>query len=267
MNINSLKIKLLLITIVPFTIGIFVLSGINFEKTQNTLNNTLKKFETTITKEKESLIQHQFEVAQTLIKTVIEKEQNIELAKQKVIELLTGVRYLDDKSGYFFAYEQRGDDYYFAFHPANPKLNNTKTNIKSPDAKGYAFREDLIKFSKEQKYITYHYENPATKEVVLKMASSIFIPEFNWVLVTGIYADDIQKDINELQEEMNLDINTLFWIAIFVTVLLNIVLISIIVPSINKIILKPLNIFQTTLESFFKYLNNESNKVDRIKNY
>lgn len=267
MNINSLKIKLLLITIVPFTIGIFVLSGINFEKTQNTLNNTLKKFETTITKEKESLIQHQFEVAQTLIKTVIEKEQNIELAKQKVIELLTGVRYLDDKSGYFFAYEQRGDDYYFAFHPANPKLNNTKTNIKSPDAKGYAFREDLIKFSKEQKYITYHYENPSTKEVVLKMASSIFIPEFNWVLVTGIYADDIQKDINELQEEMNRDINILFWIAICVTVLLNIVLISIIVPSINKIILKPLNIFQTTLESFFKYLNNESNKVDRIKNY
>ena len=127
MNINSLKIKLLLITIVPFTIGIFVLSGINFEKTQNTLNNTLKKFETTITKEKESLIQHQFEVAQTLIKTVIEKEQNIELAKQKVIELLTGVRYLDDKSGYFFAYEQRGDDYYFAFHPANQKLNNTKS--------------------------------------------------------------------------------------------------------------------------------------------
>src|SRR5574344_2048578 len=267
MNINSLKIKLLLITIVPFTIGIFVLSGINFEKTQNTLNNTLKKFETTITKEKESLIQHQFEVAQTLIKTVIEKEQNIELAKQKVIELLAGVRYLDDKSGYFFAYEQRGDDYYFAFHPANPKLNNTKTNIKSPDAKGYAFREDLIKFSKEQKYITYHYENLSTKEVVLKMASSIFIPEFNWVLVTGIYADDIEKDINELQEEMNRDINILFWIAICVTVLLNIVLISIIVPSINKIILKPLNIFQTTLESFFKYLNNESNKVDRIKNY
>ncbi len=51
---------------------------------------------------------------------------------------------------------------------------------------------------------------------------------------------------------MNRDINILFWIAICVTVLLNIVLISIIVPSINKIILKPLNIFQTTLESFFK---------------
>ena len=37
--------------------------------------------------------------------------------------------------------------------------------------------------------------------------------------------------------------------------------------KLSKIILKPLNIFQTTLESFFKYLNNESNKVDRIKNY
>ena len=97
MNINSLKIKLLLITIVPFTIGIFVLSGINFEKTQNTLNNTLKKFETTITKEKESLIQHQFEVAQTLIKTIIDKEQNIDLAKQKVIERETNTEKLNER--------------------------------------------------------------------------------------------------------------------------------------------------------------------------
>ncbi|MFY4786022.1 hypothetical protein ACOTVT_11580, partial [Aliarcobacter butzleri] len=36
---------------------------------------------------------------------------------------------------------------------------------------------------------------------------------------------------------------------------------------INKIILKPLNIFQDTLETFFKYFNGESKEVHRIKNY
>ncbi|MEM5569481.1 methyl-accepting chemotaxis protein [Aliarcobacter butzleri] len=267
MNKNSLKLKLLIITMVPFILGIFVLSGINFEKTQHTLNSTLSKFENTITREKESLIRHQFEVVQTLIQTVINSEKDTQVAKAKVIELLSGIRYLDDKSGYFFAYEKRGDDYYFGFHPANPALNNTKTDIKAPDVKGYAFREDLIKYAKEQKYITYYYQNPATKEVVLKMASSIYIPQFNWVLVTGIYADDIEREIKQLTVEMNKDINTLFWIAIIVTILLSIVLVFIIIPSINKIIIKPLNIFQDTLETFFKYLNGESKEVHRIKNY
>ncbi|MDN5081658.1 methyl-accepting chemotaxis protein [Aliarcobacter butzleri] len=267
MNRNSLKLKLLIITMVPFILGIFVLSGINFEKTQHTLNSTLSKFENTITREKESLIRHQFEVVQTLIQTVINSEKDTQVAKAKVIELLSGIRYLDDKSGYFFAYEKRGDDYYFGFHPANPALNNTKTDIKAPDVKGYAFREDLIKYAKEQKYITYYYQNPATKEVVLKMASSIYIPQFNWVLVTGIYADDIEREIKQLTVEMNKDINTLFWIAIIVTILLSIVLVFIIIPSINKIIIKPLNIFQDTLETFFKYLNGESKEVHRIKNY
>ncbi|MCT7603219.1 methyl-accepting chemotaxis protein [Aliarcobacter butzleri] len=267
MNRNSLKLKLLIITMVPFILGIFVLSGINFEKTQHTLNSTLSKFENTITREKESLIRHQFEVVQTLIQTVINSEKDTQVAKAKVIELLSGIRYLDDKSGYFFAYEKRGDDYYFGFHPANPALNNTKTDIKAPDVKGYAFREDLIKYAKEQKYITYYYQNPATKEVVLKMASSIYIPQFNWVLVTGIYADDIEREIKQLNVEINKDINTLFWIAIIVTILLSIVLVFIIIPSINKIIIKPLNIFQDTLETFFKYLNGESKEVHRIKNY
>ncbi|MCT7572861.1 methyl-accepting chemotaxis protein [Aliarcobacter butzleri] len=267
MNKNSLKLKLLIITMVPFILGIFILSGINFEKTQHTLNSTLSKFENTITREKESLIRHQFEVVQTLIQTVINSEKDTQVAKAKVIELLSGIRYLDDKSGYFFAYEKRGDDYYFGFHPANPALNNTKTDIKAPDVKGYAFREDLIKYAKEQKYITYYYQNPATKEVVLKMASSIYIPQFNWVLVTGIYADDIEREIKQLNVEINKDINTLFWIAIIVTILLSIVLVFIIIPSINKIIIKPLNIFQDTLETFFKYLNGESKEVHRIKNY
>ncbi|MEV9614997.1 methyl-accepting chemotaxis protein [Aliarcobacter butzleri] len=267
MNKNSLKLKLLIITMVPFILGIFVLSGINFEKTQHTLNSTLSKFENTITREKESLIRHQFEVVQTLIQTVINSEKDTQVAKAKVIELLSGVRYLDDKSGYFFAYEKRGDDYYFGFHPANPALNNTKTDIKAPDVKGYAFREDLIKYAKEQKYVTYYYQNPATKEVVLKMASSLYIPQFNWVLVTGIYADDIEREIKQLTVEINKDINTLFWIAIIVTILLSIVLVFIIIPSINKIIIKPLNIFQDTLETFFKYLNGESKEVHRIKNY
>lgn len=266
MNINSLKVKIFGITMIPFIIGIFILSSVNFSRTQNTLNETLKKFEVAITKEKEALIKHEFEVAKSMIDTIIAKEQDIEVAKLKVIELLNGIRYLDDKSGYFFAYEKREDGYYFGFHP-NQKLNNQKTDIKAPDAKGYPFREDLIKYAKEQKYITYYYENPTTKEITLKMASSIYIAEFNWVLVTGIYADDIKKGIDVLREDVNNDINKLLFIAVVITIIISIGLILIIVPSLNKIIIKPLNIFQNTLDEFFRYLNAETQEIHKIENY
>ena len=104
---NSLKSKLLLLTIIPFIIGIFTLSGINYHKTDATLQETLKEFEISIYKEKEALLKHQFEVATSLIKTVLEKEKDISKAKEEIINLLTGIRYLDDKSGYFFAYEKK----------------------------------------------------------------------------------------------------------------------------------------------------------------
>lgn len=51
----------------------------------------------------------------------------------------------------FFAYEQREDGYYFGFHPTKPNLNNKKTDITEPDVKGFAFRQDLIKYAKRRK--------------------------------------------------------------------------------------------------------------------
>ena len=261
---NSLKSKLLLLTIIPFIIGIFTLSGINYHKTDATLQETLKEFEISIYKEKEALLKHQFEVATSLIKTVLEKEKDISKAKEEIINLLTGIRYLDDKSGYFFAYEKKGDDFYFGFHPTKPSLNNQKTNIKEPDIKGYAFREDLIKYAKEQKYIIYSYEKPQTKEIVPKMASSIYIPELNWTLVTGIYVDDIEKQVNALKEKIDQQTNVLLVISIIVTIVLVVTLMLIILPLVSSLILKPLNYLQSGLNSFFSYLNKESQNVELI---
>ena len=72
--------------------------------------------------------------------------------------------------------QKRDDGFYFGFHPTKSELNNKKTDITKPDIKGYAFRGDLIKYAKEEKYVIYHYERPDNKEIVPKMASSIYIP-------------------------------------------------------------------------------------------
>ena len=262
---GSLKSKLLLLAIIPFIVGISILSCISYFKTDMLLKDTLRKFENSIVKEKQSLLKNQLMVTKSLIGTVLEKEKDLSLAKEQIITLLSGIRYLEDKSGYFFAYEQREDGYYFGFHPTKPDLNNKKTDITKPDVKGFAFRQDLIKYAKEEKYVIYHYERPKTKEIVPKMASSIYISELNWTLVTGIYVDDIEKQMSVLEKELNKETNIALFITIISTLVLIILCIIIVLPLVNSILLKPINKFQEGLNSFFRYLNRESSTVELIE--
>ncbi|MCB9096386.1 MAG: chemotaxis protein [Arcobacter sp.] len=96
------------------------------------------------------------------------------------------------------------------------------------------------------------------------MASSIFIPEFNWTLVTGIYVDDIENQVKVLKTQINKQSNNLLFILVVVTILLVVILIVTILPLVNNLILKPLNHFQNGLNSFFRYLNKESKSVELI---
>ncbi len=262
---GSLKSKLLFLAIIPFVVGISILSCISYFKTDMLLKDTLIKFENSIVKEKQILLKNQLMVTKSLIGTILENEKDFALAKKQIITLLSGIRYLDDNSGYFFAYEQREDGYYFGFHPTKPNLNNKKTDITEPDVKGFAFRQDLIKYAKEEKYVIYHYERPKTKEIVSKMASSIYIPELNWVVVTGIYVDDIEKQMIELEKELNKETNTALFITIIATLVLIILCIIVVLPLVNSILLKPISKFQDGLNSFFRYLNRESSTVELVE--
>ena len=262
---NSLKSKLLLFSLLPFLFGVIILSLISYISTQKALEETLKTFETSIIKEKESLLKNELKSVQSLVNNIISKNNNLEEAKKQIIDLLSGIRYLDDKSGYFFAYEKRDDGYYFGFHPIKKELTNSKTNITEPDVKGYAFREDLIKYAKDEKYIIYSYERPKTKEIVPKMASSIYVPELNWTIVTGIYVDDIEKQMNDLSSKMNKQTTSSLLVTLLVTLVLIILTILIIIPMINKVLIKPINKFQEGLLSFFRYLNKESTNIEFVE--
>jgi methyl-accepting chemotaxis protein len=262
--VKSLKSKLLLFSLVPFLLGVFILSVISYFKTNLILEETLKNFESSIIKEKQALLKNELVSAKSLVEKILSKNKDLELAKVQIIELLTGIRFLEDKSGYFFAYEQRSDGYYFGFHPIKTDLTNKKTDITKPDVKGYAFREDLIKFAKDEKFVTYSYERPKTKEIVPKMASSIFIPELKWTIVTGIYVDDIQKDMDVLETQVSSKLRSSLIVTIIVSLILVIITIVLIIPMLNNLLIKPINQFQDGLISFFKYLNKETSEVKYV---
>ena len=126
-----------------------------------------------------------------------------EVRREKAIEALSGLRYADG-AGYFFAYEKTGEDsYIFGFHGTKPQLNGKEAKLDGKDPDGFAFRRALIEAAESGGgVVEYKYENPKTKEIMRKMAYARSYGPWNWVVVTGIYIDDVQENVNVVAERI-----------------------------------------------------------------
>ena len=261
---RTLKSKLLLLSILPLAISMVLLSVIGINSMVKSNAGFLATYENDMIKEKESLLKNQLNAISDVIESVLLRYDNKENAKSEIIEILTKVRYLDNKSGYFFGYEKKGSDYYFAFHAEKPELNDTKTDIKAPDIKGFAFREALIENATKEKFVTYFYQKPNSDEILKKIAYSKYIEELNWTIVTGIYVDDVYANINIMEASANENLNDNIANTVIVAIIVLILTILLITFVITKVFNTPLQKFEEGIISFFKYLNKESTEIHRL---
>nr|WP_108064064.1 methyl-accepting chemotaxis protein [Poseidonibacter lekithochrous] len=263
--VKSIKLKLLALTILPVILSVAIISITTITLMNNNSKNTLENIEKTIIHEKQELLKNEILTAVTIVNGIIKQESDINVTKKKAIEILSNARFLNG-SGYFFAYENGGSTYKFAFHGTKPHLNGKTTNITKPDIKGYAFRKALIDSAKDDnKFIEYYYKKPNSDKLMKKIAFSKYIPELNWVVVTGIYIDDIEKKINALEKESNESLNSLIYTLIGFTLAILLILI-IIVPIISeKSIVRPLNTFKDGLLNFLKFINKEQSDTQLIE--
>ena len=259
---NSLKSKLLLISILPLMVTIILLSIVNLSSLTTHNQSISKLYEKDMISEKQQLIKNQILGIEGMIKAVLLKNNDIKKAKQEIIYLISSVRYLKNRSGYFFAYEQKNSDYYFAFHGTKKHLNGKKTNITKPDVKGFAFRQALIKNGTLDKFTSYHYKKPNTDKILKKMAYSKYIKELNWTLVTGIYIDDVYKQINIMEKINNDNLNQNITQTAIITIILLLISSIVITLIIKKVFITPIHNFKNGIIDFFKYLNKE---IDTIK--
>ncbi len=263
--LNGIKQKIFVLVIIPL---ILVVVSVGTAITILTLQNNIKNekiFEKAVYDEKKEFIKNEILTLTSIIEKVVATSDNIEDAKQKVIDIASASRFLNN-SGYFFAYEYKNGKYYFAFHGTKPNLNGKETNILSPDIKGFAFRKALIDSSNDDnKFIEYYYKKPGTDNIIKKVAFSKYIKSLNWTLVTGVYTDDIDKKIKEIEEaDKNNMYSVLSTIAIISVIVLILIVLVVSVLS-QKLLITPLKNLEEGLIGFFNYLNNETNDLNPLK--
>ena len=245
-----MKLKSKIMTIVASAIIILVLvSSLVVVVDLNTLkNDSDREFKTDLIKQIKNNIKSNVDMAAEIVTTIF-KNDNIQNKKETALQILSQMRYGKNKNGYFFAYTwDENGNYYFAFHGVKSKLNGKKTNILKPDIKGNVFRKKLIEVGKNGGgFVTYYYKKPSTGKIVKKIAYAKYIPELNWVLVTGTYVDSVNKKIAKFNSKLRYAVDEILIHFVIVSIIIMIIMLIVSYYLTEKFITKPIKELTNTV--------------------
>jgi methyl-accepting chemotaxis protein len=153
---------------------------------------TLSGLNDALIAEREVKTREHIETAISLVRDIAERERQaghpVEEAQRQALTALRAMRYADGQ--YFWVNHLDGT---MLMHPANAALVGTSVfNIKSAD--GAFIFQDMIRVVTQHGGGFYHYywQTPADPAPRLKVSYVIGLPEWKWLIGTGIYLDDVQ---------------------------------------------------------------------------
>lgn len=259
----TLKSKIILFLIVSLVGAAVVNLVIDILQIHSEGNERLAQYEQQLLKDKKALIKGYVGLAMDAIRDIDSKEtMSLQERQELAKSVVASMRYLKG-AGYFFAYEQKNDGYYFAFHGTKKEFWNKKTDLQKPDIKGFAFRQALVDGSKKEggEFVIYHYEKPTTKDILPKIAYSDYYPAWKWSIVTGIYMDDIQKLVDKEQEVIEEQVTKSIISTVVITLVVVVVFAVIIMFLLTQSISKPIN----SIIQYMDSITRDSNNIDFSK--
>ena len=260
----SLKLKLIAVLFLSVVFTVISLSIVTIYDLNKLEEESIKGIKKQAIVDTKTYLKNNVLFAKKVVQEIL-KNPNITNKKDVAIDVLTAMRYGKKKDGYFFAYtwDDKGN-YYFAFHGVKTHLKNRKTNILKPDIKGKVFRKELIEKAKQGgDFVTYHYKKPSTGQIIEKISYSTYIPELNWVLVSGTYFDDVEGKVNIIKNRISSLAEAILIQYVIISIIVLIVLILISYYLIDMLVVKPIENLRTSVDYVIK--NKDFTKRIEIK--
>jgi signal-transduction protein with cAMP-binding, CBS, and nucleotidyltransferase domain/PAS domain-containing protein len=125
----------------------------------------------------------------------------LEEAKQQAAFRVGKMRYGDEEKDYFWITDMRP---YMVMHPYRQELNKTDLSDYH-DSEGKKLFVDAVQIVKNNSegYIDYMWQwKDDTTQVVPKLSYVKAFVEWKWIIGTGIYLEDVQKEISNLEKRL-----------------------------------------------------------------
>jgi PAS domain S-box-containing protein len=196
-----------------------------------------------------------FEPYNWIIGTGVYFEDIENQTKDALLEQISTIRYGKNNNGYFFVSNWQGQN---LAQGVQPELVGTDM-WETTDSKGTKTTQKMIALVQQDQggFLQHWWRKPSTGEERPKITYIRGIRNWQWVIGTGIYTDDIEEDIAKLEKQINQDLYLKLKNRLFLTGFILLLFLSSF-KIINRWLLKDFS----QLSSFFAQAANEDKEID-----
>ena len=186
----------------------------------------LSHFETNTYNARKEELKNEIKIIYDIIEGIYNRKTQTGASKEEIVNaikaVLRDIRFFDDKSGYIFVFEY---DATTVLHPLKPELEG-KSLQNMKDKNGVYVIKELIKVAQNGGGIVeYLWPKTSNGDPEKKFSYAMAFEPLQWMIGTGVYVDNVEKELEALTKEANNEISVeiLFFISVaLILVILNI---------------------------------------------
>ncbi|WP_428852022.1 cache domain-containing protein [Imbroritus primus] len=206
----KLRHKFLLLAVAPLALAMLAIALAVRSQAITLAQHQRALVEAAYLQAKEVELRHYVQLAESAISPLVASGRNDDETRQAAIAILAQLDYGPD--GYFFLYDLQGRS---LMHPRQPELVGQDLWALR-DAHGRPTIQNLIAAAQAGGgAVRYQWRKPSSEQqLVDKLGYVVAIPQWNWMMGTGIYLDDVDAALQRIDARARDDIRqTLLWIG------------------------------------------------------
>lgn len=210
----KLRQKILLLAVAPLAVAMLGIAlAVRYQATA-LARHERALVEAAYLQSKETELRHYVELAQSAIAPMVQSGRTDAATRQAAMDALGRLDYGPD--GYFFLYDLQGRN---LMHPRQPELVGQDLWLMR-DPQGALTIQKLVSAAKAGGgSVRYLWKKPSSQQVAPKLGYVVAVPAWNWMLGTGIYLDDVEQTLRQLDARAETDIReTMAWIGVIAAV-------------------------------------------------
>lgn len=228
----KIKNKVVLQSTLSLVLVSLLVTAMEFYLSKNYLSSFVENYRNELIEQKKKELISYLDISTSPLYNYIFDKDN---GKEKAKEYLESIIY--DNGNYFFGVDSNGIS---VFNGDNKSLVGSDIS-GFKDVKGNRVVSDIILASKNgDGFSSFYWHKPGYTEEVQKIAYSVYIKEWDWIVSTGVYVDDIDVAVREYSESRVKELDYKTKLSLVITFLCSSLVGIIIYLSMNKT-MNPLN--------------------------
>ncbi len=235
----TIKNRLYILSFIPLLLMAVGMMSVTYMKSTELTAQQVESTRSNMMAMKEKELKAYLQMAYSSISPFLDRGATLE-------EALPTLRTLEyGESGYIFGYDSKGVR--IVVGQSEDGIGNNYYDLQ--DKQGNYLIRDLIKNAKLGEFTTYYFPKPGQSVALPKLSYSVFVPQWDLMLGTGFYTDDIDAVIAEMKESSNAALqSSLTAIAMFCGLIALVV--AVFAVAVNRTIMQPLEQFDRSISAF-----------------